>query len=103
MKKLLLAALAPCLIILFTAAQAETVLRRGNLAEPGTLDPQAAVSTTQYWIGIDLYEGLSALAPDGKANGPTAIRSPLRILSTAFAAWSIRPMLPSWRMRSSRS
>jgi oligopeptide transport system substrate-binding protein len=67
MKKLLLAALAPCLIILFTAAQAETVLRRGNLAEPGTLDPQAAVSTTQYWIGIDLYEGLSALAPDGKA------------------------------------
>ncbi len=42
-----------------------TVLRRGNGAEPETLDPHQARSVTAANILRDLYEGLVSRAPDG--------------------------------------
>jgi oligopeptide transport system substrate-binding protein len=41
------------------------VLRRGNGAEPFTLDPHRAVSVASLNILRDLYEGLVTTAPDG--------------------------------------
>ncbi|HVJ52461.1 MAG TPA: peptide ABC transporter substrate-binding protein [Aliidongia sp.] len=59
--------LALIVVFLFsTMASAETVLRRGNAAEPGGLDPQAFDTTIQARIEADLYEGLTAPAPGGK-------------------------------------
>ncbi|MDX1497274.1 MAG: peptide ABC transporter substrate-binding protein, partial [Salinisphaeraceae bacterium] len=43
-----------------------TVLRRGNGAEPETLDPHRAQSVTSSNILRDLYEGLVGEAPDGR-------------------------------------
>ncbi|HVJ52462.1 MAG TPA: peptide ABC transporter substrate-binding protein [Aliidongia sp.] len=57
------------ILLLLTAigeAGAETVLRRGNGAEPGGLDPQGFSTTIQFRIIVDLYEGLTTLAPGGK-------------------------------------
>lgn len=56
-----------CFGILFSAfvawpALAEpTVLHRGNVAEPDTLDPQKAGTTYEQYITRDLFEGLVAL------------------------------------------
>ncbi len=44
---------------------AEQILRRGNGAEPATLDPHKATGVTESNILRDLYEGLVAEAPDG--------------------------------------
>jgi oligopeptide transport system substrate-binding protein len=41
------------------------VLRRGNGAEPLTLDPHRAVTVQSLNILLDLYEGLVGTAPDG--------------------------------------
>lgn len=41
------------------------VLKRGNGAEPATLDPQAAVSVASLNVLRDLYEGLVRAAADG--------------------------------------
>ena len=41
------------------------VLRRGNGAEPGTLDPARADDVHEFDILVDLYEGLLALDADG--------------------------------------
>ena len=46
-------------------AAAESVLRRGNFGDPGSLDPQLAIDTGAYDILRDLYEGLLSEAPDG--------------------------------------
>jgi len=43
----------------------EQVLRRGNGAEPDTLDPHRSESTTAAHILRDVYEGLTGEAPDG--------------------------------------
>lgn len=43
-----------------------TVFRRGNGAEPETLDPHRAQSVTSSNILRDLYEGLVSEAPDGE-------------------------------------
>ncbi|MGB1581954.1 MAG: peptide ABC transporter substrate-binding protein, partial [Nevskiales bacterium] len=43
-----------------------SVLRRGNGAEPETLDPHRAQSVTSSNILRDLYEGLVGEAPDGR-------------------------------------
>ena len=51
---------------------AESVLRRGNLAEPQTLDPHRAEGTPSGTILRDLYEGLVAEAPDGRLVPGTA-------------------------------
>jgi oligopeptide transport system substrate-binding protein len=53
------------LLAIGTDAGAETVLRRGNGAEPAELDPQAFDSIVQARIEADLYEGLAALGPGG--------------------------------------
>jgi oligopeptide transport system substrate-binding protein len=48
------------------AGYAETVLRRGNGAEAGSLDPQLIGSTSQDNVGRDLFEGLTAYGPGGR-------------------------------------
>ena len=54
------------LVLLWSlSASAETVLRRGIAAEPGTLDPQSGDSIYQLHIDADLFEGLTAVAPGG--------------------------------------
>ncbi|HET7203911.1 MAG TPA: peptide ABC transporter substrate-binding protein [Steroidobacteraceae bacterium] len=44
-----------------------TTLRRGNGPEPDTLDPQLARTDAAFNILRDLFEGLTAVAPDGAA------------------------------------
>ena len=44
-----------------------TTLRRGNGPEPDTLDPQRARTDASFNILRDLFEGLTAIAPDGSA------------------------------------
>jgi len=44
-----------------------TTLRRGNGPEPDTLDPQLARTDAAFNILRDLFEGLTAIAPDGSA------------------------------------
>lgn len=48
-----------------TLPDGRSLLRRGNGAEPETLDPHKAQSTTSSGILRDLYEGLVSEAPDG--------------------------------------
>lgn len=48
------------------AAHAEQVLRKGNAAEPETLDPHRAQGVNAANILRDLYEGLTAETPDGE-------------------------------------
>lgn len=55
-------------------AERKYVLRRGNGAEPETLDPQRAQSMTAANIIRDLYEGLVSAAPDGTLIPGTAAR-----------------------------
>lgn len=54
-------------IVLATAvaAHAETVLHRGNFAEPGTLDPHKASGTWENNILGDMFLGLTTEAADG--------------------------------------
>jgi len=58
---------AAALLLLFAAntAVAETVLRRDNGAEPGTLDPEKFESIPEDRILNDLFEGLTAAGPGG--------------------------------------
>lgn len=44
-----------------------TTLRRGNGADPDTLDPQRARTDSTFNILRDLFEGLTAVGPDGRA------------------------------------
>jgi oligopeptide transport system substrate-binding protein len=44
-----------------------TTLRRGNGPEPDTLDPQRARTDASFNIQRDLFEGLTAVGPDGGA------------------------------------
>jgi oligopeptide transport system substrate-binding protein len=48
-----------------TLPDGRSLLRRGNGAEPESLDPHKAQSTTSSGILRDLYEGLVSEAPDG--------------------------------------
>ncbi len=54
------------LLISSAVASAETVLRRGNGAEPETLDPHKSTGVTENVIENDLFEGLVTFSPDGK-------------------------------------
>lgn len=47
------------------AAQAGMVLNRGNLAEPGTLDPAKQTLVGEYEIMSDMFVGLVAVSPEG--------------------------------------
>lgn len=55
------------LILAGQTALAETVLRRGNYAEPETLDPHTATGLPEAQIFYDMYEGLMVRGPDGVA------------------------------------
>jgi oligopeptide transport system substrate-binding protein len=46
-------------------AQAQTVLNRGNPAEPGTLDPAQQTLIAEYEIVSDLFMGLCQISPKG--------------------------------------
>ncbi len=48
-----------------TWARAETVLNRGNPAEPGTLDPAQQTLLAEYEIVSDLFMGLCQISPQG--------------------------------------
>ena len=50
-----------------TAAAERTTLRRGNGPEPDTVDPQLARTDGAFNILRDLFEGLTAVGPDGQA------------------------------------
>lgn len=49
------------------AAADPTTLRRGNGADPDTLDPQRARTDSTFNVLRDLFEGLTAVGPDGHA------------------------------------
>lgn len=51
---------------------AESVLRRGNGGEPGTLDPQRAEDVPALTILTDLYEGLTTETARGELTGGAA-------------------------------
>src|ERR1700687_750902 len=55
-----------------TVAHAETVLNRGNGAEPETLDPQKLTGVPEANIAYDLYEGLATLDDHGNPTGGVA-------------------------------
>ena len=61
-----LAALALAAAALTASASAEVVLNRGNIAEPGSLDPQKYSTTYETEIQRDLFEALVAVGPDGR-------------------------------------
>lgn len=50
-----------------TSRAAETVLRRGNGGDPGSLDPVLAEDVHAFNVLLDLYEGLLTTAADGSA------------------------------------
>ncbi len=70
---LALASLAAAAILLAgAAARSESVLNRGNGAEPETLDPQKLTGVPEANIAYDLYEGLATLDDHGNATGGVA-------------------------------
>src|SRR5579885_464108 len=70
---LALASLAAAAILLAGAAgRSESVLNRGNGAEPETLDPQKLTGVPEANIAYDLYEGLATLDDHGNATGGVA-------------------------------
>src|SRR5512144_792588 len=56
-----------------------TVLRRGNGPEPDTVDPQLARTDGAFNILRDLFEGLTAVGPDGSA------------VPAAAESWTVTP------------
>src|ERR1700731_1817776 len=63
---------ASAMLLASTAVQAETVLNRGNGAEPETLDPQKLTGVPEANIAYDLYEGLTTLDDHGLPTGGVA-------------------------------
>jgi len=66
-KGLKAALIALTVVMTSVPAAAETVLRRGNGAEPESLDPAKATGVPETNVLNDLFEGLMTLSPDGKA------------------------------------
>jgi len=60
------------LLLAGTAARADTVVNRGNGAEPETLDPQKLTGVPEANISYDLYEGLATLDDHGNPTGGVA-------------------------------
>ena len=60
------------LLLAGTAARADTVVNRGNGAEPETLDPQKLTGVPEANIAYDLYEGLATLDDHGNPTGGVA-------------------------------
>src|SRR5215831_7715789 len=66
LRKLVLPAVAVAgLMVGAFTAQAETVLHRGNGAEPETLDPAKATGVPEANIQYELFEGLTTYSPSG--------------------------------------
>ena len=66
-RRLVLPALAAATIFAGSvSAQAETVLHRGNGAEPETLDPAKSTGVTESNIQYELLEGLTTYSVDGQ-------------------------------------
>jgi oligopeptide transport system substrate-binding protein len=63
---------ASAVLVVSTVANAETVLNRGNGAEPETLDPQKLTGVPEANIAYDLYEGLCTLDAEGNPTGGVA-------------------------------
>src|SRR5215510_14338917 len=67
LRKLLLPAVAAAgLMAGGFSAQAESVLHRGNGAEPETLDPAKSTGVIESNIQYELFEGLTSYAPNGE-------------------------------------
>lgn len=67
LRKLLLPAVAAAgLMAGAFSAQAETVLHRGNGAEPETLDPAKSTGVPEANIQYELFEGLTTFSPSGE-------------------------------------
>ncbi|HET9044338.1 MAG TPA: peptide ABC transporter substrate-binding protein, partial [Burkholderiales bacterium] len=64
-----------------------TTLRRGNGPEPDTLDPQLARTDAAFNILRDLFEGLTAVGPDGAA------------VPAAAESWTVSPDGLEYRFR----
>jgi oligopeptide transport system substrate-binding protein len=64
-----------------------TTLRRGNGPEPETLDPQLARTDAAFNILRDLFEGLTAVGPDGAA------------VPGAAESWTVTPDGLEYRLR----
>jgi ABC-type oligopeptide transport system substrate-binding subunit len=95
------------------------ILRRGNGVEPESLDIHSARSEAALTLLRDLYEGLTAMGPDGEPvpaaaesydrrtgsrtvsifvtahGGRTEIRWSLRILPPRGGVWWIRTQAPN--------
>ena len=61
------------------AQAGRTVLRRGNGPEPDTVDPQLARTDGAFNILRDIFEGLTAIGPDGSA------------VPAAAESWTVSP------------
>lgn len=86
MKHALAAAFALAVSVCLPAAlaNAQTVLERGNGADPVTLDPQRATSAAEMAILRDLYEGLVTYDADGS------------IIPGAAESWTVSPDGLTW-------
>ena len=84
------------LLISSAVASAETVLRRGNGAEPETLDPHKSTGVTENVIENDLFEGLVTFSPDGEGRARRR-RDPGTSATTARSTPSICATTPSGR------
>ena len=66
MRKLLIPGLILALLVACGGApETDTVLRRGNGGDPGSLDPALAADEHAFNVIADLYEGLVVYGPDG--------------------------------------
>jgi oligopeptide transport system substrate-binding protein len=61
------------------ASGVRTILHRGNGPEPDTLDPQRARTDASFNILRDLFEGLTAVGPDGG------------VVPAAATSWTVSP------------
>ncbi|MSO72724.1 MAG: peptide ABC transporter substrate-binding protein [Rhodospirillaceae bacterium] len=85
---LILAAALPLAALLPAALAAEpVVLRRGNMSEPGTLDPHMAGASWENVIIGDLFLGLTTESMDGKP------------IAGAAESWTVSPDGLAWTFK----
>lgn len=69
------------------APHATNIIRRGLGGDPETLDPAQAADNPALAVAVDLFEGLTAAAPDGS------------IVPGAASSWSVSPDGTRWTFR----
>ena len=72
MKPTLTRAALAALLLYASGSMAQDVLRRGNVSEPGSLDPHQARDVYEMNVIMDLFQGLTAWGPDGSVQGDAA-------------------------------